>query len=354
MVWWTPKEPLLGCIPAADGKESFTKGRAASLQNAAHKRYFAHGFVIGAFTFLFLFMISTGRRGTMVDSRIGLQNDEEMDGADIPEPYNWKSGAKYSMIIPSLNRNDMLKSLLRHLDRSSCPSLAKIYVSWVNESAPLPDFLMDDQFRKYPIEVIPPPTMGLEHRFDIPLSLETDAVLSYDDDLRIPCSDLEVGFQTWRQFPDRIVGFVNRWHQLQEDGKTWKYAFPNSKSMIPWYSMILTDASFLHRNWLEKFLSDSPRGIIDFIEKHRNCEDIAMNFLVAHTIKKPPIYVSGDVLHYGVKKGAISSGPNHKDLRNKCVNAFSKYYGYMPLDYAKSSLKISQDTREQLRNHDKN
>ena len=40
---------------------------------------------------------------------------------------------------------------------------------------------------------------------------------------------------------------------------------------------------FLHRNWLEKFLSDSPRGI-DFIEKQRNCEDTSMNFLIVHTI----------------------------------------------------------------------
>ena len=347
----TSKEPLLGCIPA-DGKESSTKGRWASRQNAAQKTYFVHGFIIGATTFLFLFVLLVGNHVNHSDRAISLQYDDEIDLARMPEPYAWGSGAKYSIIIPTLNRDGILKSLLMHFDHSDCPSLAKIYVSWVNKSAPIPAFLTDGQFKKHPIEVMVPSSMGLEHRFDIPSSLETDAVLSYDDDLRIPCNDLEVAFQTWRQFPERIVGFVNRWHQVQPDGKSWKYAYPHSKNQIPWYSMILTDASFLHRNWLEKFFSDTPPGVIDFVTKYRNCEDIAMNFLVAHNIKKPPIYVSGKAVHYGAKKGAISSNPNHKRLRDRCINVFAKLYGYMPLDYAKSFLKVSQDTREQLTNHD--
>ena len=303
-------------------------------------------FIGGMLTLCLLFSIPFLGRNNAAD------NNNEFIGKDksfyAVEQDNWETGSKYSIIIPTLNRELRLKALLEHFDSSDCPSLAKIYVSWVNKSAPLPDFLTETDSYKYPIEVIDPLSMGLHHRFDVPPSLETNAVFSHDDDLRLPCDDLEDGFQTWLQFPKQIVGFVNRHHQVEGDKASWTYGFPGTGAKDQWYSMILTDASFLHRNWMENFFTDSPAGVLDFIENNRNCEDIAMNFLVAHKIKKPPIYMAGKVTHFSANKGGISNQPNHISIRSECLNRFAKYYGYMPLDFAKSYLKVSLDTREQM------
>ena len=35
-----------------------------------------------------------------------------------------------------------------------------------------------------------------------------------------------------------------------------------------------------------------PQAIRDKVDEYLNCEDIAMNFLIAHIIRKPPIKVS--------------------------------------------------------------
>lgn len=36
-----------------------------------------------------------------------------------------------------------------------------------------------------------------------------------------------------------------------------------------------------------------PQAIRDMVDEYINCEDIAMNFLVSHITRKPPIKVSG-------------------------------------------------------------
>lgn len=39
-----------------------------------------------------------------------------------------------------------------------------------------------------------------------------------------------------------------------------------------------------------------PQAIRDMVDEYINCEDIAMNFLVSHITRKPPIKVSGLLL----------------------------------------------------------
>ena len=46
--------------------------------------------------------------------------------------------------------------------------------------------------------------------------------------------------------------------------------------------MILTSTAILHKAYLEMFFDDNvlPRGMIDYIDERKNCEDIAMNVMV--------------------------------------------------------------------------
>jgi len=48
-------------------------------------------------------------------------------------------------------------------------------------------------------------------------------------------------------------------------------------------SMVLTGVSFYHKYYHFLFTSALPDGIKDWIDGHMNCEDIAMNFLIANS-----------------------------------------------------------------------
>jgi hypothetical protein len=61
----------------------------------------------------------------------------------------------------------------------------------------------------------------------------------------------------------------------------------------------------------------------------RNCEDIAMSFLVANATSAPPLWVKGRLFEIG--STGISSLQGHSEHRTQCVNHFVSVYGYMPL-----------------------
>ena len=58
---------------------------------------------------------------------------------------------------------------------------------------------------------------------------------------------------------------------------TYEYTLRNKN-----YSMVLTGAAFIHKEYLRLFNETLPQGIRDFIDFFFNCEDIAMNLLVAN------------------------------------------------------------------------
>lgn len=59
-------------------------------------------------------------------------------------------------------------------------------------------------------------------------------------------------------------------------------------------SFVLLPASqgaFLHRDWLTTYTEAVPTPVLQYIDDHCNCEDIAMAFLVANATGSPPVYV---------------------------------------------------------------
>jgi hypothetical protein len=181
---------------------------------------------------------------------------------------------KYTMLVPTFGRTEVLQDLLHTLNKSDCPSLDAIIISWQDIKASIPDFLADGRFSRYPVKVVVPHVNDLNERFRVPSTLRTDAVLQYDDDLRIPCNDLEFAFQLWREeFQDRIVGFTPRSHAM----KNGKYIYRMwNKTMVPehGYSMILTNAAFIHRRYMDAYFLDGlvPAGVRDLVSELLNCE----------------------------------------------------------------------------------
>lgn len=56
--------------------------------------------------------------------------------------------------------------------------------------------------------------------------------------------------------------------------------------------MVLTGVAFYHKYWSFVYSTQMPGDIKNWVDYHMNCEDIAMNFLVANRTGKAPIKVS--------------------------------------------------------------
>jgi hypothetical protein len=62
------------------------------------------------------------------------------------------------------------------------------------------------------------------------------------------------------------------------------------------YSMILSKAAFIHHKYFELYTHQMPASIHQYVREARNCEDIAMSFLVANATSAPPLWVKGNLL----------------------------------------------------------
>ena len=79
-----------------------------------------------------------------------------------------------------------------------------------------------------------------------------------------------------------------------------------------------------------------PQKIRDMVDKERNCEDIAMQFMIANYTDLAPVYVRGNLGDLG-GIGGISTSSNivkasHMGERSMCLNELVKMYdGVNPL-----------------------
>ncbi len=55
------------------------------------------------------------------------------------------------------------------------------------------------------------------------------------------------------------------------------------------FTIILTKASFLHRRYLDEYFKVLPENLVKEMDENRNCEDIAMAYVIA---KQVSIYLS--------------------------------------------------------------
>ena len=99
---------------------------------------------------------------------------------------------------------------------------------------------------------------------------------------------MDFAFQVWSQFPDRLVGFPSRSHYWDDKKHKWVYTSKWSND----FSMILTGAAFYHRYYNVLYAQVLSPSLHQMVDETGNCEDILMNFLVAHVTRRPPIKVT--------------------------------------------------------------
>ena len=67
-------------------------------------------------------------------------------------------------------------------------------------------------------------------------AIETEAVLSMDDDAHLRHDEIIFAFRVWREYRDRLVGFPGRFHAWDKEHQSWNYNSNYSCEL----SMVLT------------------------------------------------------------------------------------------------------------------
>ncbi|XP_050348603.1 exostosin-2 [Nymphalis io] len=234
----------------------------------------------------------------------------------------------FTAVILTYDRVDSLFTLVRKLVRT--PSLAKILVVWNNQKKQPPPSSEWPVVNK-PLKVIQTKENKLSNRFFPYDEIETECQLTIDDDIVMLTPDeLEFGFDVWREFPDRIVGFPSRLHVWDNVTNSWRYHSEWTNQI----SMVLTGAAFHHKIWSWYYTYKMPAEIRSWVDDNFNCEDIAMNFLVANVTRKPPIKVTPRKKFKCpecTNTEMLSADARHMSQRSACVDRFSRIYGHMAL-----------------------
>lgn len=234
----------------------------------------------------------------------------------------------FTAVILTYDRQESLFQVIQQL--SQVPSLAKVLVVWNNQQKPPPPASVWPKINK-PLKVVQTKYNKLSNRFYPYDEIETEAVLALDDDiLMLTTDEVEFGYEVWREFPDRLVGFPSRLHLWDNMTHSWKYESEWTSEI----SMVLTGAAFYHKYYSFLYTNSMPGNIKSWVDEHMNCEDIAMNFLIANTTGKAPIKVTPRQKFKCaecVNGPMISADITHMVERTECINKFTGIYNVMPL-----------------------
>ncbi|XP_066376514.1 glycosylinositol phosphorylceramide mannosyl transferase 1-like [Miscanthus floridulus] len=248
-------------------------------------------------------------------------------------------GGGFAVVINTWRRPALLRRSVTHY--AACGGVDAVHVVWSEPRPPppLPETLrggvlggLNGTRRGAGVRFEINEADSLNNRFRPIRGLAADAVFSVDDDLIVPCSTLRFAFSVWQSAPSAMVGFVPRMHWLTNPrGSEEEYRYGSWWS-VWWtgtYSMVLSKASFFHKKYLDMYTNQMLPSIRKYVNENRNCEDIAMSFLVANATGAPPVWVQGRIFEIG--SSGISSLKGHGLQRSRCLNAFAAMYGHMPL-----------------------
>lgn len=229
---------------------------------------------------------------------------------------------QFTIVIVSYNREIVLSNTLERL--IGLPYLNRVIVIWNNVDR-LPSISAWPRMH-VPLLFVNGTRNSLNNRFIPYKEIQTEAVLSMDDDIDLKQYEIIFAFRVWREQRDRIVGFPARYHAHfgQEN-------FYNSNHTCQ-FSMILTGAAFIHKLYMNAYTNYMAPIIRQKVDEWMNCEDLAMNFLVAHITRKPPIKTTSKwTLRCPTCTDTLSNDHEHFSERHECIRFFTQVYGYNPL-----------------------
>jgi len=256
-----------------------------------------------------------------------IQGGEGGAGAEFSQALGGNSPQEqFTVVMLTYEREQVLLNSLARL--YGLPYLNKVLVIWNSPNPPAEDLQWPDI--GVPILVIRTEKNSLNNRF-LPFSeIETEAVLSVDDDAHLRHDEIIFGFRVWRENRERLVGFPGRFHAWDREHKSWNYNSNYSCEL----SMVLTGAAFYHKYYSYIYTHTMDLAVREMVDEYMNCEDLAMNFLVSHLTRQPPIKVTSRwTFRCPGCPVSLSEDDSHFQERHHCINFFTRVYGYMPLLY---------------------
>lgn len=232
---------------------------------------------------------------------------------------------QFTIVILTYEREQVLMDAVGRL--YGLPYLHKVVVVWNSLKPPAEDLRWPEI--GVPVVVVKAHRNSLNNRFVPWDAIETEAVLSVDDDAYLRHDEILFGFRVWRENRDRVVGFPGRFHAWDVNtNEGWNYNSNYSCEL----SMVLTGAAFFHKYYTYLYTFGLPQAIREKVDEFMNCEDIAMNFLVSHVTRKPPVKVTSRwTFRCPGCAVSLSEDDTHFQERHKCINFFSQVFGYNPL-----------------------
>ena len=79
------------------------------------------------------------------------------------------------------------------------------------------------------------------------------------------------------------------------------------------YTVMLTKVALMSVSYLKAYKEMVPSQVLDYIDNHRNCEDIAMAYVILLLSQSPPVWVKGNLQEIG--SSGISSNTDHFLIR---------------------------------------
>uniref|UniRef100_A0A7S3QRE9 Glycosyl transferase 64 domain-containing protein n=1 Tax=Dunaliella tertiolecta TaxID=3047 RepID=A0A7S3QRE9_DUNTE len=248
--------------------------------------------------------------------------------------------------IGSGERASLLERLIVYL--SEVPFVSCILVVWHKPYQPCPQSsIMNGKLVKYLLTS----TDSLNNRFYPSVHVTTEAVLVLDDDIVVHKEDIHLLFSTWKLFKDKIAGFFPRWYQ--SSGGLDKYLFQSENHDPAGYPIMLTKAMMLHKKYLYEYSCGRGRLFHAIVDIQTNCEDLAMNFLVANISGGPssiyvkPFHLIGD---YGKSMpGSLQKRDSHQGVRTDCLREFEGMLKIRLSGQVKSAYGTHSGTSFQLK-----
>lgn len=243
--------------------------------------------------------------------------------ASMYNPKRFAVANKFSVVIGTWDRVALLRKVILHYQKSRL--VHKIYVTWHNPHERPPEDFLRSVRKRPPVEILPQKYNSLNNRFNPIANLETKAVLIADDDIRVDLADMEYAFDVWRQHPQALVGTFPRLHHWNASAGEWEYLV-SSPDVPRTYSIMLTKFMFMSAEYLFDYTCLLPLRIHRGIDEWKNCEDIAMNFLVTAKTGQRPIAVLLPSEDFGTTSG-ISWKGGHLEVRTQCLNRLIELFG---------------------------
>ncbi|KAK1645224.1 hypothetical protein QYE76_063029 [Lolium multiflorum] len=244
------------------------------------------------------------------------------NGAEGPYPIKGRYSQFTLLTMTYDARLWNLKMFVEHY--SKCASVREIVVVWNKGRPPVQNELKS----AVPVRVRVEDKNTLNNRFNIDEEIKTRAVMELDDDIMMPCDDLERGFKVWREHPDRIVGYYPR----LSEGTPLEYRNERYARQQGGYNMILTGAAFMdHDLAFKRYWSEKAEVGRETVDSFFNCEDVLLNFLFANASSMSTAeYVKPTWAIDMSKFSGVAISRNtqaHYHVRSKCLAEFSEIYG---------------------------